>query len=62
VDRLEFHAALIGKYGDGTGINEDGIGWEKKWVLKYRYYKEIGEEIDKRVNEGKSPTASFKSK
>jgi hypothetical protein len=45
---------LIKKYGDGTGIKEDGTGWEQKWFLKYRYYKEIGEEIDGRMRNVKN--------
>jgi hypothetical protein len=47
-----FHTALIEKYGDGTGIykaGKRGNGWAEKWFLKYRYYEEVGEEIDRRL-------------
>jgi hypothetical protein len=52
----QYHAALIEKY-DGSrlhGPSGSGKGWEEQWFAKYRYYKELGEEIDKRVKDGKS--------
>jgi hypothetical protein len=42
--------ALIEKYGDdGSGIYRDGKDWEQKWFIKYHYYKEIGQEIERRL-------------
>jgi hypothetical protein len=52
-----FHTALIKKYEDKLYVNgRSGTNLAEKWVIKYRYYKEIGKEIDRRLakNYGKS--------
>jgi hypothetical protein len=50
-----FHTALIEKYDDKL-YDYNGKNLAEKWVIKYRYHKEIGEEIDRRMakNDGKS--------
>jgi hypothetical protein len=51
----QWHQGLIKELGDGfnekTG-KPSKRGWGSKWIKQYRYYRVIGEEIERRLNIG----------
>jgi hypothetical protein len=51
-----FHTELIERYRNKLNAGRSGRNWAEKWIMKYRYYKVLGEEIDRRLakNDGKS--------
>jgi hypothetical protein len=51
----QWHQGLIEELGDGfneiTG-NPSSRGWGSPWIKQYRYYRVIGQEIERRLNIG----------
>jgi hypothetical protein len=52
-DLDDFHRDLIASK-DHLSIQPQYYGWAGIWFTKYRFYKEIGEEIDRRMKDGQS--------
>jgi hypothetical protein len=51
----KWHQGLIDLKGFGfnsKGTSADYTGWANKWIAQYRYFRVIGEEIERRLNIG----------